>query len=187
MMPVLRISDATFVELKTISTWLSAKTPSETIDILVREKLDELGLERDIDNEPEIQSGHETKRFDQAPGLSFTRLLAAKVGDVLIPKADWANLLLAVVTKLKSMGLSDSKLASELQIPSKAGEYSDKGYRYYPNLGISIQGQSAQDAWKEIERIANKWRIPVEAEFQWRQNKKAQHPGLVGLLTAGRK
>src|ERR1700733_1180389 len=54
MMPVIRLSDAAFSELKTIATWLSTKTPSETIDRLVREKLDELGLERDSGDEPEI-------------------------------------------------------------------------------------------------------------------------------------
>ena len=53
MTPVIRVSDATFSELQTISTWLGAKTPSETIARLVREKLDELGLERDTADEPE--------------------------------------------------------------------------------------------------------------------------------------
>ena len=186
-MPVIRLSDATFSELKTISTWLSANTPSETIDLLVREKLNALGLERDTDNEPEVGSSHEITKFDKTPGLSFTRLTAANVGGILIRKSDWANLLLAVVSKVKAKGLSGAKLVSELQVPSRAGEYSEKGYRYYPDLGISMQGQSAQDAWKEVERIANKWGIPVEAKFQWRQNDKAQHPGREGLLRAGGK
>lgn len=186
-MPVIRLSDATFVELKTISTWLSAKTPSETIDRLVREKLDALGLERDTDNEPEVGSSHKAGIFDKAPGLSFTRLKAAKVGGAPIQKADWASLLLNVVSKLKSKGLSRAKLVSELQIPSKIGEYSSNGYRFYPDLGISMQGQSAQGAWKEVERIANKWGITVEAEFQWRRNDRAQHPGRAGILRAGGK
>lgn len=187
MMPVIRLSDATFVELKTISTWLSAKTPSETIVMLVREKLNELGLERDTDNEPEVGSDSEATTFDKTPGLSFTRLTAAKVGGIPIRKADWANLLLDVVLQLKARGLSGTKLSSELQIPTKAEECSEKGYRYYPDLGISMQGQSAQEAWKEVQRIANKWGIPVEVEFQWRQNDKAQHPGRAGFLRAGGK
>jgi hypothetical protein len=184
MMPVIRLSDATFAELKMISTWLSASTPSETIDRLVREKLDELGVERD---EPEVGSRPEITKFDKTPGLSFTRLTSAKVGGIAIGKSDWANLLLAVVSKLTAKGLSGARLVSELQVPSRAGEYSEKGYRYYPNLGISMQGQSAQDAWKEVERIANKWGIPVEVGFQWRQNDKAQRPGRAGLLRAGPK
>ena len=36
MMPVIRISDGTFEELRAIATWLKAATPSETIEKLVR-------------------------------------------------------------------------------------------------------------------------------------------------------
>ena len=187
MMPVIRLSDATFSELKTIATWLSAKTPSEMIDRLVREKLDGLGLERDSGDEPEIGSNDDVIKFDKAPGLSFTRLTSAKVGGVPLKKMNWAHLLLAMIAALKARGVSGSKLVSALQVPSKSTQYSSDGYTYYPKLGISVQGQAAQGAWKEIERIATKWSIPVEAAFQWRQNSKAQHPGRSGLLRAGGK
>lgn len=56
---------------------------------------------------------------------------------------------------------------------------------YHADLGISVQGQSAADAWKEIDRLAKKWSIPVSVEFSWRQNPKAQHPGRIGLLRSG--
>jgi hypothetical protein len=187
MMPVIRLSDATFSELKTISTWLSANTPSETIDKLVREKLDELGLESEMADEPDAGSTHDILKFDKAPGLSFTRLTAATVGGVPIQKNNWANLLSTMIGALKSKGLSGEKLVADLQVPARVGEYSDDGYRYYPELGISVQGQAAQDAWKEIERISNKWAIPVEAEFQWRQNAKALHPGRSGIIRAKKK
>jgi len=187
MMPVIRLSDATFSELKAIATWLSAKTPSETIDRLVREKLDELGLARDSGDEPEIASNDDVMKFDQAPGLSFTRLTAAKVAGVPLKKMNWAHLLLAMIAALKAKGLSSAKLVSELQVSAKTAQYVKEGYKYYPELGISVQGQAAQGAWKEIERIATKWAIPVEAEFQWRQNAKAQYPSRSGLLRAGRK
>jgi len=187
MMPVIRLSDATFSELKTIATWLSASTPSETIDRLVREKLDQLGLERDTADESELGSSHEVMKFDKAPGLSFTRLTAAKIGGAAVKKMNWANLLLEMIASVKAKGLSGVKLVSELQVPAKPTQYSSDGYTYHPELGISVQGQSAQDAWKEIERIANKWAIPVEVEFQWRQHKNAQHPGRVAFLRAGGK
>jgi len=186
-MPVIRLSDATFSELKTVATWLSAKTPSETIDRLVREKLDELGLERDTGDGPEIASNNDVMKFDKAPGLSFTRLTAAKVGGVPLKKINWAQLLLAMIAAIKAKGLSGSKLVSELQVPTKSTQYSNEGYTYYPELGISVQGQATQDAWKEIDRIATKWAISVEAEFQWRQHAKAQYPGRSGLLRTGGK
>ena len=50
-MPVVRINDATFADLSTLKTWFGTKTPSETIDRLVRETMDQLGMERD--DEPE--------------------------------------------------------------------------------------------------------------------------------------
>ena len=37
MMPVVRINDATFADLSTLKTWFGTKTPSETIDRIVRE------------------------------------------------------------------------------------------------------------------------------------------------------
>lgn len=187
MMPVIRLSDATFSELKTIATWWSAKTPSETIDRLVREKLDELGVERDSNDDLELASNDDVMKFEKAPGLSFTRLTTAKVGGVPLKKVNWAHLLLAMIAAVKAKGLSGSKLVSELQVPTKSTQYSNDGFTYYPELGISVQGQAAQVAWKEVERIATKWAIPVEAQFQWRQHAKAQHPGRTGFLRVGAK
>ena len=90
-----------------------------------------------------------------------------------------------VIGAVKAKGLSGEKLVTELQIPAKASEYELDGYKYQPDLGISIQGQSAMDAWKEVSRLAQKYSIPVEVRFQWRENEKAQHPGKVGVIRAG--
>jgi hypothetical protein len=187
MMPVIRLSDATFSELRTVATWMGARTPPEAVDRLVREKLDQLGLERDSGDMPELAPGDEVMKFNKAPGLSFTRLTAAKIGGTPLKKMNWAYLLMAMIAAVKAKGLAGPKLVSELQVPAKTTQYSNEGYKYYPELGISVQGQAAQDAWKEIERIAAKWGIPVEVEFQWRQHAKAQHPGRSGFLRAGGK
>ncbi len=186
-MPVIRLNDATFAELKTISTWLSTSTPSETIDRLVKEKMEELGLERDMGSEPEAQSENDKLKFDKAPGLTFTRLLSAKIGGSPVKKTNWASLLVDMIAAVKAKGLSKERLVEELQIPAKATAYAKEGYKYYPELGLSVQGQAAQEAWKEVDRLAQKWAIPVEVEFQWRQNEKAQHPGRTGLLRSGGK
>lgn len=182
-MPVIRISDATFVELKAVSTWLSTTTPSDTIERLVRDKLDELGLERDASGETEASSPDSVLKFDRAPGLSFTRVLAARINGNPIERANWANVLTSIIAAVKGKGLSGEKLVTELQVPAKVRSYNEEGFRYYEDLGISLQGQSAQDAWKEVDRLARKWKISVQVDFQWRQNDKAQHPGRIGLLS----
>ena len=185
-MPVIRLNDATFVDLKTISTWLGTGTPSETIDAIVREKMEALDLARDIENEAVCADGAEGDLvFEKAPGLSFTRILSASVDDGKPEKINWAGLLMKVIGAVKAKGLSGEKLVTELQIAARAAEYTMDGYKFYPELGISVQGQSAMDAWKEVNRLAQKFRIPVEVRFQWRDNDKAQYPGKIGVIRAG--
>lgn len=186
MMPVVRINDPTFAGLKSIATWLGTMTPSETIDRIVREKMDELGLERD-DQPEEVVTTTSTgaMEFATAPGLAFTKPLAASVNGAVIHRPRWSAILLTTIAQVKAKGLDGDKLARELAIQAKAQQYEDEGYKYYPDLGISIQGQSAADAWKEVDRLAKKWRIPVMVEFLWRQNPKAQYPGKLGVLRSG--
>jgi hypothetical protein len=60
MMPVIRVNDATFVDLKAISKWLETKTPTETIDALVRDKMLELGRAK---RNPEEEDAYAQKPF----------------------------------------------------------------------------------------------------------------------------
>jgi hypothetical protein len=184
MMPVIRLNDATFVDLKSIATWLGTTTPSKTIETLVKKEMEKLGLERDI----EIEEGSVNEDgivFETAPGLAFKRILSATVNHQKSMKMKWAGLLMKVIGIVKAKGLSGEQLVRELKIPAKAFEYTEEGFKFQPDLGISIQGQSARDAWKEISRLAQKYHIPVEIRFQWKENEKAQYPGKIGVIRAG--
>lgn len=186
-MPVIRINDAAFADLKSIATWLGTTTPGETIDQLVRKTMDQLGMERDVEPEPEGASTTSiAMEFrDGAPGLSFTKPLSAFVNGKPVRSPRWSSTLLSVIAEVKAKGFADEKLVSELNVPAQAKQYEEEGFKYHPDLGISVQGQSASDAWKEIDRLAKKWQIPVKIEFWWRHNRKAQHPGRVGVLRSG--
>jgi hypothetical protein len=186
MMPVLRVNDATFAHLSTLRTWLRTKTPSETIDRVVRDAMEQLGIEDEGDAEaPEGTTTSIAMEFDVAPGLAFTKPLSASVGGKPIRNPRWSSILLTMIAHVKAKGLEGEKLVDELSIGTKPERYEEEGFKFHPELGISVQGQSASDAWKEIERIANKWRIPVKVEFWWRKNKKAQYPDRIGILRAG--
>jgi len=186
MMPVVRTSDATFAGLKTLSAWLGTKTPSETVERVVQDMMDQLGLERDDEPEEGVSAlGEDVMDFSAAPGLTFTKPLKATVGGKAVPNPRWSSILLAIIGQVKAKGPEGEELSNELGVQSKATRYEQEGYRYYDDLGISVQGQPAADAWKEIERLARKWRIPVSVEFMWRQNPKAQYPGKTGRLKSG--
>jgi hypothetical protein len=120
--------------------------------------------------------------FDKAPGLSFTKVLSAQVDGQSLSKPNWAGVLLVMIGALKKRGLFGERLVRALEIPTRAKPYEEEGYRYCPELGISVQGQSAQDAWKEARRIAEKHAIPLEVTFRWRDHKKALYPGKTGVL-----
>lgn len=187
MMPVVRINDATFADLKSIATWFGTKTPSETIDRIVREAMEQLGMERD--DEPEelaTSTSDGAMQFDTAPGLAFTKPLAASINGKSLHSPRWSAILLTMIAQVKAKGFESGKLVRELAVPAKAEQYEEEGFKYHPDLGISVQGQSASDCWKEVERLAKKWQIPVTVEFWWRQNPKAQYPGKTGMLRAGK-
>lgn len=185
-MPVVRLNDATFGDLSTLKTWFGTKTPSDTIDRIVREAMEHLGMERD--DEPKdvvtMTSGG-AMEFDTAPGLAFTKPLSASIKGKAVHSPRWSSMLLTMIAQLRERGLEGDKLVRELQVPAKTERYEEEGFKYHADLGISVQGQSASDAWKEIDRLARKWAIPVMIEFWWRQNDKALYPGRTGILRSG--
>jgi len=187
MMPVVRVNDATFADLSTLKTWFGTKTPSETIDRVVREAMEQLGMEKDDQPEDGMAtiSTSAMEEFGTAPGLAFTKPLSASVNGKSIHSPRWSSILVTMIAQVKSKGYEGDRLIRELAIPAKAERYEEEGFKYHAELGISAQGQSASDAWKEVDRLAKKWGIPVIVEFLWRQNSKAQHPGRVGLLKSG--
>ena len=124
-------------------------------------------------------------QFYSAPGLAFTKPLAASINGKALHSPRGSAILLTTIAQVKARGFEGEKLVRELAIPAKVEQYEEEGFKYHPDLGISVQGQSAPDCWKEVDRLAKKWRIPVSVEFWWRQNLKAQHPGRTGLLRSG--
>jgi hypothetical protein len=64
----------------------------------------------------------------------------------------------------------------------RKGAYSDEGYRFVPEIGVSIQGVDAGHAWEYALRLAVHLKVPVKAELEWRHNDKAAHPGERGYM-----
>ena len=155
-------------------------------DNLVAEMMKTLDLERDFEDVVETgDTESKATEFQRAPGLTFTRVISASIDGKDVQKPNWATLLLEAIAAIKSKGIGGDDLVKELEVPASKSRLETQGYTFHQNLGISVQGQSAQDAWKEINRISDNWQVPVKVHFQWRHNPKAQHPGKEGVLRAG--
>ena len=150
-MPVIRISDSTFRALQDMAIPL-AGTPGAVIDRLVTEQ-----LAREGKADAALAKRYKGQRsFDPSkpPGLTHTKVLSASVDGKELPRARWSALLIAVIDAVRRRGHSGKALIAELNVAAKTGEHADQGFQHYPALGLSVQGQLAQDAWKETARLA---------------------------------
>lgn len=80
----------------------------------------------------------------------------------------------------KAGGFEELRKMTRAQI--RKGAYSDEGYKFVPEIGVSIQGVDASHAWDYSLRLAIHLKVPVKAEVEWRHNDKAAHPGERGIM-----
>ena len=185
MMPVIRISDATFADLKLISTWMETKTPSQTIEKVINETMESLGLERDGSRGADSalsEAPDAITEYENVPPVTFTKILGASLNGKSLTKVNWNSFLAEMISTIAGNFMNLNDLVRGLEIPSVVGEHNADGYKFYPDLGISVQGQSAFDALKEAKRLSQKHNIPMEIEFQWHDKPRAYRPGQRGVV-----
>jgi hypothetical protein len=182
-MPVVRISDQSFASLGTLGIWFKTDTPSDTIDKIVRKTMAELEHATEI-----IESFASTSKIYRhfpEDSVAFTKPFEAQVGKLVVQKPNWSNILLAAIRELSFLGFVGKQLEALLEVPSRAQPYQKEGFRYYADLKLSIQGQSASDACEEICRIAVQHGIALRVGFAWRDNHKAIFPGKSARIEIG--
>jgi len=81
---------------------------------------------------------------------------------------------------LEARSFDELRKVTRAQI--RKGSYSNEGYKFVPEIGISIQGVDADHAWEYSLRLAIHVKVPVKAEIEWRNNDKAAHPGERGVM-----
>lgn len=119
------------------------------------------------------------------PSLTFTKVLAVEFCGIPLEhgQANWNGLLNAAIREAKSRAKSVSELKQLVIIPFVEGQKTNEGYRYFPELGISAQGQDANGAWKAACHIAQKLGLQLSATFVWREKASAAFPGVTGRLS----
>jgi hypothetical protein len=132
-----------------------------------------------------IESSQTIRAFDakSPPNLKHTKLLSAKIEGASIPPT-WNGLLFDMIRRIRREQIARSDEARRLIIINfTTGKKEDEGYKFVPELGISVQGQDANDAWRGASHIAQRLGLHIEADFLWRMKEGSAFPGVTGRLS----
>ena len=139
---------------------------------------------RNANIEQTEENSSSPRMFDakSVPNLRHTKLLSARVVNETI-RSTWNGLLFNLIGQIPKEQIEKPDEARRLIIVNfVTGKKEDEGYRFVPELGISVQGQDANSSWKGASHIARELGFPVEVEFLWRMKEGAAFPGVTGRL-----
>lgn len=121
------------------------------------------------------------------PDLTHTRVLEAQICGRSLRSPNW-NAIIDETFRIASTEMTGLfSLRKVAPINFVEGVKTDEGYHYLSDIRISVQGQSANDAWRSISRIARHFGFKVEVLFVWREKEGAAQPGRDGrFLIPGR-
>ncbi|HEY4415113.1 MAG TPA: hypothetical protein VGO57_05425 [Verrucomicrobiae bacterium] len=128
-----------------------------------------------------LEIASDVRQFDpkRPPNLLHTRVHGEFAATSF---SNWNDMLrVAHVCAFKEAGTFE-ELRKMTRAQIKKGVYSDEGYHFVSQIGISIQGVDANHAWEYALRLAIHLKVPVKAEIEWRHNDKAAYPGEYGIL-----
>lgn len=129
----------------------------------------------------------EVQVFDPAaaPNLAHTTVKFIKFCGTVQKPADtyWNALMTTAIRKVAELGLSPQELKKQILANSVVGQKDNNGYKYLKDVGLSVQGQDANGAWKVIYHLASSFSLSVEVIFTWQNNPKATAPNVTGSFT----
>ena len=189
MSPLIQVSDEVYKKLKE-----RAKSPQDTPSDIIASLL---GIEVDAQDtpkeetltesavpeiSPEEDSYDETLKLDpEAPeDLYFTTIIQGHFGNKKI--STWNELIdtahIVAVERVETYDALKKLSNSDIVM----GAYNENGFRPIPSIGISIQGDSPNLAWKNALHLARKLNMAVEILFEWERKFTAARPGSRGVL-----
>ena len=123
------------------------------------------------------------------PDLTHTKILAVEFDGKALDRgeASWNGLLRAAVRKAKATTKSMVDLKRLVAANLVEGSKTDDGYRFLSDVGLSVQQQESNSAWRVACQVAQQVGCPLKVTFIWRDKDGAAFPGVTGRFSmAGR-
>ena len=102
-------------------------------------------------------------------------------------KPNWNRLFSELLIIARKQVGSISELMRLCSVNLVQGRKMGAGYHYLPEIDISVQGMSANDAALAIVTVARRLNIELEIHFMWFDKDGAAHPGEERCLRIRRK
>jgi hypothetical protein len=175
MPPAITLAPETIDRLKSF-----AEPLVDTFDTVMNRAMDALEA---LNASASGKSDNATRIFNPShpPNLSYTTVHSVVLKGKRFPPAEtyWNHLLLAMIREAKK-GRTPEKVSELIICNNIVGKKEDNGYKYIDEVGISVQGQDANGAWRAIAHLDLALKLPLEVEFSWQDNPKAASPGQRG-------
>ena len=172
-MPTLEIKQSTLQRLQ-------RHAQSYLHDAVINTALDALERQNSI---PEAASGEHIYSPNKLPNLSHTKVLDVSIAGESFNQLSWGPILCEVLRRAISRGRTFEdmrKLCHPIKIIK--GRKEDGGYKYLPNIDISVQSHSAEPTCRTIFKVAHNIALSMEIGFEWRPKEKASRPGERGRI-----
>jgi hypothetical protein len=121
--------------------------------------------------------------LSNVPDLKHTKIISAQLDGVELENVNWNSLLIQAVWKAGITSKKPDELKRLIIANFVIGQKEDEGYRFFPRVGISIQGQDANSAAKAAFHIAHQRGWKLNIEFLWRDKEGAARPGKMAFLS----
>lgn len=172
-------SDALFARLQSHAVPLV-----DSIDTVIERALDAL----DSSKTPTSKGSSGAPRdFNPAtpPNLAHTTPKTMSLCGKVADKADvnWNALMHATIREAAKKGLDPEQIHKLMVVPCVIGEKTVQGYKYLADVGVSVQGQDANGAWKQTYHIANAMGFAINVTFVWQDKASAAMPNVTGSFT----
>lgn len=181
MSPSVDLSPATFSRLQTHAVPLV-----DTIESVITRLLDAYEAKSGIPTASPDNAGANTtaRQFNPntPPDLTHTKVLAIEFDGKPLARgeANWNGLLNAAIREARAKAKSSADLRKLVIVNFVEGQKSDEGYRFLPDIGLSVQGQDANGAWRGACHVAQRLGLKLKATFLWRDKEGAAFPGVTG-------
>ncbi len=188
MMPTAELSDLTNTRLQAIAIPLT-----DTHDSVIARLLDHWDATKS--NQPKVIKPGEPigmkedgrmMIFDPAtpPQLNFTNCVQVIINGKKLTKGEsyWNTIMNVMIREVYSKGHNAQAIYDMLFVNAAVGEKTENGYKFLPEVGLSVQGQDSNAAFRQAYQLAEMHGITFEIWFAWQDNDKAAYPNRQGVF-----